>query len=925
LNKKGQFSIIAALLVAVVLITTVVVTYSTIRNSPVREQPPIQSAIDETNQAVKQTLGFTVGYYGSVLMSTGNSTYARELATSYLQSGLVYTANMHPEWGASFNVIDSQLYTYWYTNTSYSGGNLSISYNLTGLGIHGIRYEASCSLAVQVMPTVNNEAYLTITKDGSEPLVNLGKQNFKFYRYETTNFVWSLVNPPSEPLAYSNGTYQLDIPSGIDVNSYLIQTEDQRGIVVVASSFSLYTVSPTWNITPPSTQHYVDNNTSNVDSSSNKGTHSNFTAMQQGPDGIVDTLTEDITTPAVPEGWVSPISYEGSEWTNPSYAYDNNTSTWASASISKKSWSSYLTLVSSAVSCHSIRYWIGRSDNNINKVKIDVYNGTWITVYDGGGNWDAWTNVTFTEMSITKMRFKFYNNHGSQSQSAYVYEGQFLKSGTPQNCELDLEVQWTNVNYNDTNQWLCIYGGTMGSEDIRVDIWNASTWKNVFTDLSTGWNNISVSQYVSSSTFTIRFKGASETLDSVQDSWQIDAALLRSGEVGISNSSDTIVIELLQNGTMRWLGQNLQLTTQAKPIPPIPVKSIHVNQTKGDSNFEVPFQIEDWASEYQIPLGLTSNASVFSSRTMLVFLVTSNVSKITIWWNGSGTATQTPYAYTNTYFTGDDVANGVLTNGILSLKIERVYEATYQATVFRVTSTQGNSTAVARFMRINGQNSTYGASSAYAIYHGIVRDIVHQEAEWRNGAPNCPNLYAHIVLTLPANVTYYTYQLRLMFLDSQQNRTITDLCPLKLTSSTGNPQTEDGVSGNYPITSNATGLFYNQSASKWAHHWSQFISGTKGTGIMFTDEANQKLYFFDPIAGNTTGAISVSNSSEKVIELRPVTMTSTNFTYALDVTWSGAIATFDGTTPIYKDEDGVITGLWMIVENLPTITVTTGS
>jgi len=228
-------------------------------------------------------------------------------------------------------------------------------------------------------------------------------------------------------------------------------------------------------------------------------------------------------------------------------------------------------------------------------------------------------------------------------------------------------------------------------------------------------------------------------------------------------------------------------------------------------------------------------------------------------------------------------------------------------------------------MRINGQNSTYGASSAYAIHHGIVRDIVHQEAEWRNGAPNCPNLYAHIVLTLPANVTYYTYQLRLMFLDSQQNRTITDLCPLKLTSSTGNPQTEDGVSGNYPITSNATGLFYNQSASKWAHHWSQFISGTKGTGIMFTDEANQKLYFFDPIAGNTTGAISVSNSSEKVIELRPVTMTSTNFTYALDVTWSGAIATFDGTTPIYKDEGGVITGLWMIVENLPTITVTTGS
>ncbi len=33
MNKRGQFSIIAALLVAIVLITTVVMTYSTIRSS----------------------------------------------------------------------------------------------------------------------------------------------------------------------------------------------------------------------------------------------------------------------------------------------------------------------------------------------------------------------------------------------------------------------------------------------------------------------------------------------------------------------------------------------------------------------------------------------------------------------------------------------------------------------------------------------------------------------------------------------------------------------------------------------------------------------------------------------------------------------------------------------------------------------------
>ena len=94
------------------------------------------------------------------------------------------------------------------------------------------------------------------------------------------------------------------------------------------------------------------------------------------------------------------------------------------------------------------------------------------------------------------------------------------------NYELDLEVQWTDIPALLPNEELCIYGGTMGSEDIKVDVWNGSAWKNVFTDLSTGWNNVSITSYLNSSTFTIRFKGGTETGDTNQDSWNIDATLL---------------------------------------------------------------------------------------------------------------------------------------------------------------------------------------------------------------------------------------------------------------------------------------------------------------------------------------------------------------------------------------------------------------
>jgi hypothetical protein len=239
-------------------------------------------------------------------------------------------------------------------------------------------------------------------------------------------------------------------------------------------------------------------------------------------------------------------------------------------------------------------------------------------------------------------------------------------------------------------------------------------------------------------------------------------------------------------------------------------------------------------------------------------------------------------------------------------------------------------------MRINTNSSTYGAGLAYVIHHGIVRDIVQQEAEWSGGAgvlPNgtvtCPNVYANIVLTLPAKTTYYTYQLRLMFINSTQPRNITDLCPIKLTTSIDQLQTENETVNGIPVVTNGTGSFYNYnfSGGNWtAHHWSQFISGTQGAGIMFTDAANQQLYAFDSTAGSPTGALKTNNSS-KTIELLPVTpLKSVQFTYALDITWHGAIATFDSiATPIYTMQGTAPTGLWILVEYQPTITVTSES
>jgi hypothetical protein len=218
-----------------------------------------------------------------------------------------------------------------------------------------------------------------------------------------------------------------------------------------------------------------------------------------------------------------------------------------------------------------------------------------------------------------------------------------------------------------------------------------------------------------------------------------------------------------------------------------------------------------------------------------------------------------------------------------------------------------------------------------------VRDIVQQEAEWSGGAPDCPNLYTHIVLTLPANATYYTYQLRMMFVESQLVRHISDICLLRSQATISKDKwgpdwsktiIENGTSTGYPAIStisNATRFFYNQS-NTWQHHWSEFVENNHGFGIIMTAGQNLQLYALDKIAGTPTGGANITDSqsgtSQAVtIEVKPASsLAMVSFTQALDLTWSGAVVTFDGDKPIYPDTGGT-KGLWLIAEFPPSIAV----
>ncbi len=173
-GNKGQFTIIAALLVAVILVGTLITTYSSIQSQATGNQPQVLSTVDETNLALKQLLGFTVGYYGSILRVTGNTTYAKELTSNYLNSGLKNIADSKPELGLSFQVNNLDLHVTWFMTSSYSSGQFNVTYDITSLGVYGLPYSIKCRLDLQVQPSVaGGTALVSIVQDGSLPLNTL--------------------------------------------------------------------------------------------------------------------------------------------------------------------------------------------------------------------------------------------------------------------------------------------------------------------------------------------------------------------------------------------------------------------------------------------------------------------------------------------------------------------------------------------------------------------------------------------------------------------------------------------------------------------------------------------------------------------------------------------------------------------------------
>ena len=140
-------------------------------------------------------------------------------------------------------------------------------------------------------------------------------------------------------------------------------------------------------------------------------------------------VDKTFTTPAA-FGWLSPTGFNDPSniWTNEIKAYDENVGTETESIVPHSSWSGFLELTHSAMTCSKVRFFAMYLADYLETIDIDVfYNGTWHDVYQGTFVDMAWVEKLLpSTQTITAFRFRFYNKHAINAiDAAGLFEVDF--------------------------------------------------------------------------------------------------------------------------------------------------------------------------------------------------------------------------------------------------------------------------------------------------------------------------------------------------------------------------------------------------------------------------------------------------------------------------------------------------------------------
>lgn len=228
-QKKGQFIIIAVLIIAIMMVSIGALLYTAVtyyKHEPWREYLTLIGNIELSSRSlVELTLSNYTHTLNTNILKANLEQWQSNLAKIYPGHGIALTYSLAS--GTEYNYSLGLTYN-WNKTSSFSAANATFNLNITSIGLTGYKFMATAFLNLTILnvDSTNKEIDVTVTGEDGTLVTNLKKDNFQVDGLNITA-VTSHYDP-NYILVYT-----IDCETSPPSNA-TVRVWDQRGIQVIA-------------------------------------------------------------------------------------------------------------------------------------------------------------------------------------------------------------------------------------------------------------------------------------------------------------------------------------------------------------------------------------------------------------------------------------------------------------------------------------------------------------------------------------------------------------------------------------------------------------------------------------------------------------------------------------------------------------------
>ncbi len=228
-NKKGQFIVIAVMMIALMVVSIGAIMYRTGTYYRQEQWEEYMTLMEHVRLGTIRLVEISLANYtasgNNSILKDNLDQWQNDLKKAYPGYGVILTYNLAD--GTNINYSQG-LASHWSETVSYSAANATFDLNMTSVGLEGYKFMTTAFLGLKILMTTTNEITVAATGEDGTPIKDLKKDNFQV---EGLNIA-SVTSSYDETyiLVY---TIKCDetVPAPVTVT-----VRDQRGIIVVAKS-----------------------------------------------------------------------------------------------------------------------------------------------------------------------------------------------------------------------------------------------------------------------------------------------------------------------------------------------------------------------------------------------------------------------------------------------------------------------------------------------------------------------------------------------------------------------------------------------------------------------------------------------------------------------------------------------------------------